>query len=77
MTDREHTKWVRVNVVDPTIAKWGRHAWDMFALPMREELITAACMRIVLGWARSPGNVENSDILRLCREAVRQIQPEE
>jgi hypothetical protein len=75
--EREYSKWVRDSVVAPTIKKWGAHAWGMFGQEIREEFITAECMRVVLGWARSSGEVENAAILKFYREAMRLARPEE
>lgn len=73
MNDREYKTWVKNIVIKPLRANWG-DAWHKMMVPeIREQLVMAQCMSVVMTWCGTKQDdgraITNEEILRLVRVA--------
>lgn len=79
MSDREYRTWVKSLVTTPLRKSWGETWTRVFTAEIREAMLMAKCMSIVLTWSITKGEDQRvlypEEIQRLIRVA-RDLMPE-
>jgi len=74
MNDREYKKWVKDIVIKPLRRSWDGDGWSRaLTSEMREALLMAQCMSIVMAWCSfkkdDSHTIDPEEIMRLVRVA--------